>query len=127
MDESLDVISGENQIKIHSDENDANDANDANDETIKIEAGIRQNWIESNVERQRETFGQNVRKKLWRHFRKGSNKIEPLYFGPKVPPSKKSEKNAESSSSSSKSNSGCYKVFANSFRLTFGGEIRSKS
>ena len=67
MDESLDVISGENQIKIHSDEN---DANDANDETIKIEAGIRQNWIESNVERQRETFGQNVRKKLWRHFGK---------------------------------------------------------
>ena len=109
MTEGLDLSStNESQVKVQS------------DEETKIESEIRQSWIDANV-RNRECFERSVRKSVSDRFRR-SNKIRPLYFGPKV--SLKSSKRSKSKKvrKPTSNEDSCYNFFAKSLRLTFGGE-----
>ena len=108
MTESLALsATNESQVKVQS------------DEETKNESEIRQSWIESKF-RNRESSGQNVRKSVSSRFRR-SNKIQPLYFGPKV--SLKSSKKPKSKNGRelTSNGDGCCKFFAKSWHLTFRG------
>jgi len=111
MNESLAAVSiGESQVKIQS------------EQEIKIETEIRQSWIDANV-RRRENADEKRRKYWPKQLRRG-NKIQPLYFGPKI--STKRSKNRKCRKSQSAKNGagddGCCRIFARSLRLKFGGD-----